>query len=115
MTATATPTIVPAASTEEKPDKKKPTEQQQLQAVHTNRAGQDDYHTEGNVVEVHLDASRPYAGIGTRDGLRTVLLPCAVAADCPWLQVGDYLEAEGTKENEALFDGEDVTVTRGSR
>jgi len=101
------------ASEVEKDEKKEPrkeTETQRLQRERTNAAGLDDYRTEGNVVEVVLDADRPYVEIGTRDGRVRVLLPCAQG--CPPVQVGDYLEADGVKVHEALFEAEDVTITR---
>ena len=54
--------------------------------------------------------TRPYMVIATRDGLVTVLLPCGQG--CPTVRVGDYVEVDGTKENEQLFDAETVTISR---
>ena len=107
--ATPTPTVPPTKVTSD--DKSRPkTETQRQQDDHTNQLGRDDYHTEGNVVEVFLDAVPPYAVIATRDGLVQVLLNCEDG--CPAVRVGDYLQADGVKENEGLFNAEDVTISR---
>jgi hypothetical protein len=76
----------------------------------TNQLGFDDYHIEGNVVDVVLDADQPYAVIGTRDGLVRVMLPCKDG--CPRVRVGDYLEADGVKQTEQLFQADSVRLTR---
>jgi hypothetical protein len=89
------------------------TETQRQQRERTNTSGLDDYRTEGNVVEVHLDANPPYVVLGMRDGKQTVRLSCG--DNCPDIRVGDYLEAEGTKEHEQLFEAESVVVTRNGQ
>ena len=89
------------------------TETQRQQRERTNTSGLDDYRTEGNVVEVHLDANPPYVVLGMRDGNQTVRLTCG--DDCPDIKVGDYIEAEGVKENEQLFEAESVVVTRNGQ
>lgn len=108
-TATATATAPPTRVTSD--DKPKPkSETQRQQDDHTNQAGRDDYHTEGNVTEVALDAVPPYAMIATRDGLVQVVLNCEDG--CPAIRVGDYLQADGVKENEGLFNADEVTISR---
>jgi uncharacterized repeat protein (TIGR01451 family) len=89
------------------------TQEARQQRQRTNQLGMDDYRTEGNVVEVNLMADVPYAVVAMRDGLERIILPCKDG--CPTAQVGDYLEADGVKENEYLFYAENVTLTRRGR
>ena len=140
-TSTPTPTAVtsqpaPAAALptekEDEPNESKLTEEQRQQRERTNTLGLDDERTEGNVVGVRCGpadpepalgaielpfdlADVPYAVIATRDGLLQVRLGGAAQARCRVIQVGDYLEAEGVKQHEYLFDADDVTLTRGGR
>ncbi len=88
----------------------KKTDEQRQDHDLTNRSGHDDVHTEGNVVEVHQDANPPYVVIANRDGLVTVSLLCG--DQCPKIAVGAYLQIDGVKENEQLFDAYDVSVER---
>ncbi|MCC6178227.1 MAG: sulfatase-like hydrolase/transferase [Chloroflexi bacterium] len=96
-------------SSDDKP--RKETETQRQQRERTNASGLDDYRTEGNVVETHLDATPPSIVIGMRDGNQIVRLACQ--GGCPDIRVGDYVEADGVKETEQLFTAENVVVTRG--
>jgi uncharacterized repeat protein (TIGR01451 family) len=118
---TATVTLTPTPSQTPTPFAIKPnvddtdkaarqTDLHQIQQDHTNQAGRDDYHTEGGVMEVGMIGTQAYAVIGTRDGPVTVLLNCE--SGCPSVHVGDYIEIEGVKENEQLFEAEEVTVSR---
>jgi hypothetical protein len=112
-TATATATLTPYAIKESEDDTdKKPhfTDEQRQDQQHTNQSNRDDVYTEGNVVEVHQDANPPYVVIGNRDGLVRVNLLCG--GDCPTIRVGDYLQADGSKESESLFDAEEISVSR---
>ena len=65
--------------------------------------------TEGNVTEVHLDASPPYVVLANRDG--PVVVRLFRGSQCPVIRVGDYIEVDGEKQHEQLFDAEQVTVT----
>jgi hypothetical protein len=109
---TTGPPLKPQTDDSDKP--RKETEDERRQREHTNTGNRDDVYTEGNVVEVHQDEQQdgqpPYVVIGNRDGLVKVVLLCK--DQCPTVQVGDYLEAEGTKQNEQLFEATDVTVDR---
>ncbi len=101
---------------EPQPERRHPrklTEEQREQRQHTNQLGLDDYRTEGNVVEVHLDAEPPFVVIGMRDGLQVVRLACG--SHCPQIQVGDYLEADGVKIDETLFEAENIKLTHPGR
>jgi len=102
-------------------DKPRLTETQRHQRSHTNASGQDDYRTEGNVLEVRCDASPPqyevafpthipYLVIATRDGNQQLRLLYGTRAQCQSVKVGDYAEAEGEKQHELLFDAHDLTV-----
>jgi len=65
------------------------------------------------VVEVHQDEQPPYVLVGMRDGIERVTLLCGDR--CPTVQVGDYLEADGEKQNEQLFEAETISLTRGGK
>jgi hypothetical protein len=113
-TATVTPTATPTPSTSlTSPNKddspRKLTSEQRQQHQLTNRSNKDDVHTEGDVVEVHVDGEPPYVVIGMRDGLQRITLACADR--CPTIRVGDYLEAEGTKQDEQQFLADEIAVT----
>jgi hypothetical protein len=113
-TATLTPTATPTPNTSlTSPNKddspRKPTSEQRQQRQLTNRSSKDDVHTEGDVVEVHVDGEPPYVVIGMRDGLQHVTLACGDR--CPTIRVGDYLEAEGTKQDEQQFLADEISVT----
>ena len=97
----------------EKAEDKQETDDQKRNRERTNRGGSDDYRTEGNVVAVDLDAKPRTATIATRDGLQVIVLLCRDSCDDP--AVGDYLEAEGEKESEALFYADSVTSRRVGR
>jgi hypothetical protein len=117
-TATVTPTSTPAApvSSDGEDDRKpKLTEEQRQQRSRTNRSNRDDYAAEGNVVEVRCDATVPTVVIANRDGLLEVRLLRGAAAVCGSIRVGDYLEADGEKQSEQLFDATDVQVRRSAR
>jgi streptogramin lyase len=108
--AASAPTVDPGPrpSVDDSDKPKRETETERRQRERTNRLGLDDYHTEGNVVEVHLDEDPPFVVIGTRDGLVNVELACG--ASCPTIRVGDYLNAEGEKIHEGRFIATDLDV-----
>lgn len=55
----------------------------------------------------------PYALIANRDeGVQKVLLIKDAANPCQSIRVGDYLEAEGEKQSEALFHADDVSLKK---
>jgi hypothetical protein len=123
-TATATPTLSPTltpaqgpsshSSDDEEDDPRKPTDEQRQQRQHTNAGNRDDYHTEGTVTAVGSEGETLVVLIALRDGIQEVRLHCA-ASGCPDVRVGDYVEAEGTKENESLFYADEISVTRNGR
>jgi hypothetical protein len=96
-------------------EKPKETEDERRQRARSNRGNRDDEHTEGNVLEVHCEASWPNVVIANRDGEVQVRLVKDAVSACPSIQVGDYLEADGEKQNEQLFDADTVEVHRGGR
>ena len=53
----------------------------------------------------------PYLVIGTRDGHQQLRLIKGARGQCDEARVGDYAEADGTKQTEQLFDAEDLTLT----
>jgi hypothetical protein len=89
---------------------RKETEEQRQQRQRTNRGNRDDVYTGGNVVEVHQDENPPYVVIANRDGHVKVMMECG--SQCPKVNVGHYLEADGVKEHEALFYAESVTIKK---
>jgi predicted outer membrane repeat protein len=105
--------------------------QGRVQQDHTNRAGLDDYHSEGDVVGVRCspgdslpaalvgqslpfdpDDPAPYIVVGTRDGLQQIRLLGDAAGACSSIRAGSYVQVEGVKHDEGLFDADDVTVSR---
>jgi hypothetical protein len=126
-TATSTPTRTPTATPTSTPppgppvspgdddtdDKPKETAEQRQQRQLTNQSNRDDVSIEGNVTEVHQDEQPPYVVIANRDGLVRVNLLCG--SQCPTIRVGDYLQADGEKQHEQLFDAYDVSVSRAGR
>jgi hypothetical protein len=91
--------------------------------------GQDESRTEGNVLGVRCKESDPvppltkgfivdpdmlpYALIANRDeGAQKILLIRDAAKLCQYIQVGDYLEAEGEKQSEALFYADEVDIKK---
>ena len=88
------------------------TEQQHQEKERTNRLGRDDYHTEGNVLATACDADVPNVTIANRDGAVVVQLTGDARGACASLRSGQYLEADGVKVNESLFDAETVEVSR---
>ncbi len=97
----------------DEPNKKKPTEEQELQKERTNTGGRDDVATEGNVLAVHCDEEPHWVLIANRDGDVKLLLHHEARAACREIRVGDYLEASGEKEHEQLFEAHDLTIRRG--
>jgi uncharacterized repeat protein (TIGR01451 family) len=93
--------------------RRKLTEERRQQLERTNQHGLDDYRTEGNVIEVNFIVEQPFAIVAMRDGPQRIILPCK--GGCPDVKVGDYLEADGVKENEQLFYAENVTLIRNGK
>jgi hypothetical protein len=116
-TLTPLPGYVPAPSYQGNVDDgpRRLTEEQRRHRQHTNAGNEDDYHTEGNVAAVERDGDTLTILVGMRDGTQRVVLSCSVSSPCPDVRPGDYIEAEGVKENEALFYADEVTVTRNGR
>jgi len=113
-------------------DERKLTEEEKLQRERTNTGGFDDIRTQGDVVGVRCDLGAaipvqaqgevpfnrdevPYALIVTVDGIQQVRLLYDTRTQCGSIQPGDYLEVDGVKQNESLFDAESVTIRRGGR
>lgn len=113
-------------------DERKLTEEEKLQRERTNTGGFDDIRTQGNVVGVRCDLGAaipaqaqgvvpfnrddvPYALIATGDGIQQVRLLFDTVTQCGSIQEGDYLEVDGVKQTESLFDAESVTILRGGR
>jgi len=58
-------------------------------------------------------ADMPYVVIGTIDGQQRIRLHGDAKSSCASIRPGDYLEADGEKQHELLFDADDVTIHRG--
>jgi hypothetical protein len=65
---------------------------------------------EGNVKEVTTYQGEPAIILANRDGDVVVVLRCG--DQCPTVQVGEYVTAEGEKEHEQMFYAESVSVER---
>ena len=78
----------------------------------TNQYGRDDYYTEGNVEKVEVtDTGLAITIALTRNEHQVVMFTCS-SSECPSVRVGDYLEAEGEKESEALFLADTISIKR---
>ena len=107
------------ANNEDEDDEPKLTKEQRKQRERTNSGNLDNEKTEGNVVGVRCSSSdpelkvkrgfvskpdeTPYVLIGTQDGVQQMVFTKGVKSACKDIDVGDYLEAEGSKEHEQLF------------
>jgi hypothetical protein len=92
-------------------DPAKLTEEQRRQKQRTNTGGLDDAHTEGDVVDVSgLAGDPPSVVIANRDGLVTVVLLGEAKRVAPSIRVGQYLQAEGEKVHEHLFEAHEVDL-----
>jgi hypothetical protein len=94
---------------------RKETEHERRERAHTNQAGKDDESIEGDVVETRCDQPWPSVIIADRDGEVEVRLIKEAQAACASIQPGDYVEADGQKQHEQLFDADSVTVTRNGK
>jgi len=94
----------------DRPDRQ--TETQRQQRERTNRSGLDDYRTEGNIVEVRCDEPTREIVIAMRDGRQTIRLVGEAASQCDEADVGKYLEADGTKVTEQVFEANSIAITR---
>jgi hypothetical protein len=109
---TATQTPLPAATPKDDDKEDSPREQtaeQRYQSQHTNAGHRSDVATEGNVLEVTTTPNGLSIVIADADGLVTIIYPCGSA--CPAIRPGNYVEVSGEKENEQLYQADDVTVT----
>jgi CSLREA domain-containing protein len=93
-------------------DTPKETEDGKRQRERTNRAGKDDEHTEGDVLEVRCEQPWPTVVVANRDGPVEVRLIKEAQAACRSIQPGDYLEADGEKQHEGLFHADSVEIKR---
>ena len=63
-------------------------------------------------METHCDQAWPSVVIANRDGLVEIRLLKEARNACAAIQVGDYLEVDGEKQHEALFDADSVEIRR---
>jgi hypothetical protein len=87
------------------------TEEARQQRERTNHSNKDDYVLEGNVVGLCESGSDPPCVIvANRDGNVKVILLGDASKAAGSVKVGDYLEADGEKIHEGLFEAESVSV-----
>lgn len=87
------------------------TTEQRQQQQRTNRSNRDDGHTEGHVIALACDRRPPALSLANRDGSVTVQLLDDAATVCESVRVGDYVEADGEKIHEQLFEATDLTIS----
>lgn len=103
----------PANNKDDDDDDENLTDEERQQRERTNQSNRDDYYTEGDVVELcPTDADPACVFIGNRDGKMKVILYGEAAKSAKSIKVGDYLEADGEKIHEQLFEATDVTIKR---
>ena len=91
------------------------TEEQRQQRQRTDTSNLDDTRTEGNVVATRCDEDPPAVVIANRDGEVTIRLLYESAVRCRSILPGDYLEVDGEKVTEQLYEAHEVTITRGGQ
>jgi hypothetical protein len=117
------PTTEPPGPKEDDHDKDEERQRERRERV---RQKQEEEETQGNVLAVRCNSSAPantsdvagddgedvpYVIIRTIDGNQKVRLhPGGARRACPAIRVGDYLEANGEKVHEHLFDVDDVKI-----
>ena len=121
---TTAPTAPPAAAPvapdvvydpnndDEEDEQEQETKDERRQRARTNQGNRDDEHTEGNVVELRCGAPIPTVVIANRDGNVEVQLVKGAANTCTDIAVGDYLEVDGEKQHELLFQAHAIDVHR---
>jgi hypothetical protein len=125
-TPTPLPTSSASAAAPDDDSARHLTAQQRQQRQQTNRSGSDDVHTEGNVISTSCpsawnntpdlpNADQPAIVIANRDGPVVVRVRGDALATCSLARPGDYLEADGEKRNEQLYDADEITLTRGGQ
>jgi hypothetical protein len=102
----------PANNKDEKEDQEaRLTDEQRQQRERTNQSNKDDYYTEGDVVELcPADSDPACVYIANRDGNVKIILYGEAAKSAKSIKVGDYLELDGEKIHEQLFEASDVTI-----
>jgi hypothetical protein len=84
------------------------TQTERRHVERTNRLGLDDDRTEGNVLQTRCDQHEII--IANRDGEVTLRLHDDARSACASVDIGTYLEAEGVKETEQLFETYEISV-----
>lgn len=92
---------------------RRPTEEQRQQRARSNRAGLDEYRTEGNAVEASCVGDPASITIANRDGQVVLRLHHDARDSCALVRAGDYVEAVGEKQHEQLYDVDQLVVRRG--
>lgn len=110
-------------------DNLKNTEEGKLNKDRTNKSGHYEWAVEGNVMEVLCDKSQPsmlggpypsadgYVSIviANMDGFVRLRLIKGADKSCNSIRVGDYVQADGYKQHENLYDIDGVDIKRGGR
>jgi hypothetical protein len=110
---------------------KKETKEEKQDRRRTDNSNRDQIKTEGNVVGVRCKQSddvptvkkgyiaepdqTPYILIGNSDGVQQLTLIRKAKSDCKDVQVGDYVKADGEKENEQLFQADEIEIRRDGK
>jgi subtilisin-like proprotein convertase family protein len=86
------------------------TEEQRQQERHTNTSNRSDVVTEGNVLSVESGPDGLVITIGNVDGPVTIVLRCG--SSCPTVRPGDYVEVDGEKIHEFLYEADGINVVK---
>ncbi|MFN0074235.1 MAG: beta strand repeat-containing protein, partial [Chloroflexota bacterium] len=101
------PSVSPGVSVRPDPPR---VEREKARKRNNNTGQHDDEHTEGQVLEVRRDP--PVLLIDGADGPIELRLRGDARDAVNWVRVGDYVEADGAKEHEGLYDIDDLEVDR---
>ena len=124
-TTTATPTVPPVRQTQDDTDKQRAkSEAERREEQHTNKGGQHDVHTEGNVVGVERAADGNSLlvtiALGPGGDERLTIQVYCTDGQCPDVQVGDFVVADGYQNgvgdpNNHFVATDDFDVTRNGQ
>jgi hypothetical protein len=92
----------------EREEQKPLTELGRLKKARSNDGGFDDEQAEGNVMATRCD--RNEIDIGSMDEIMVLRLRGDSRGVCRYVKVGDYIQADGEKENEQLFWVDDLDI-----
>lgn len=103
-------TVAQDGKKDDEPNVRPLTPEQRQQRQRTDTSSLDDTHTEGHVLSVSCDSDPRTVTIANMDGHVEVRLLGEARKACSSIKIGNYLEADGEKQHELLFEAYEVNV-----